>query len=68
MEELRCECGANVSCKCEPEKTTEEILKGLELVNPVHLRMVSNGHGEFPDGYKLTEQGVKYIIEQINKK
>lgn len=67
-EETRCECGANVSCKCEPEKTMEEILTGLSLVNPAHLRMVSNGHGEFPDGYKLTEQGVKYIIEQINKK
>ena len=67
-EESRCECGANVSCKCEPEKTMEEILTDLNLVNPAHLRMVSNGHGEFPDGYKLTEQGVKYIIEQINKK
>jgi hypothetical protein len=49
------------------KKPLEQILKELELVNPAHLRMVSNGHGEFPDGYKLTEQGVKYILEKINK-
>ena len=29
--------------------------------------MTSNGHGEFPDGYKLTEKGIQYIIEQLNK-
>jgi hypothetical protein len=51
----------------DTKKPLEQILKELELVNPVHLRMVSNGHGEFPDGYKLTEQGVKYILEKINK-
>jgi hypothetical protein len=66
--ETKCECGANTSCKCGPDKSIEDILKGLELVNPVHLRMVSNGHGEFPDGYKLTEQGVKYILEKIGNK
>ena len=42
-------------------------LKGLSLVNPLHLQMTSNGHGEFPDGYKLTEKGIQYIIEQLNK-
>ena len=44
-----------------------KILKGLSLVNPAHLEMTSNGHGEFPDGYKLTEKGIQYIIEQLNK-
>jgi hypothetical protein len=44
-----------------------KVLKGLSLVNPLHLRMTDNGHGEFPDGYKLTEKGVQYIIEQLNK-
>jgi hypothetical protein len=29
--------------------------------------MTDNGHGEFPDGYKLTEKGIQYIIEQLNK-
>jgi hypothetical protein len=44
-----------------------KVLQGLSLVNPVHLEMTSNGHGEFPDGYKLTEKGIQYIIEQLNK-
>ena len=30
-----------------------KVLKGLSLVNPLHLQMTSNGHGEFPDGYKI---------------
>jgi hypothetical protein len=45
----------------------EEVLKDLELVNPVHLRMTSNGHGEFPDGYKLTKQGVEHIVNALSK-
>jgi hypothetical protein len=44
-----------------------KVLQGLSLVNPVHLEMTDNGHGEFPDGYKLTEKGIQYIIEQLNK-
>lgn len=44
-----------------------KVLQGLTLVNPSHLQMTSNGHGEFPDGYKLTEKGIQYIIEQLNK-
>jgi hypothetical protein len=44
-----------------------KVLKDLTLINPAHLQMTSNGHGEFPDGYKLTEKGVQYIIEQLNK-
>lgn len=44
-----------------------KVLKSLSLVNPAHLQMTSNGHGEFPDGYKLTEKGIQYIIEQLNK-
>jgi hypothetical protein len=45
-----------------------KVLQGLSLINPAHLQMTSNGHGEFPDGYKLTEKGIQYIIEQLNKK
>ena len=44
-----------------------KVLKSLSLINPLHLQMTSDGHGEFPDGYKLTEKGVQYIIEQLNK-
>ena len=43
-------------------------LTNLLLINPVHLQMTSNGHGEFPDGYKLTEKGVQHIIDQLNVK
>jgi hypothetical protein len=43
------------------------VLKHLTLVNPRHLQMTSNGHGEFPDGYKLTDEGVQCIIDKLNK-
>jgi len=36
-------------------------LNELKLLNPVHLKMVSNGHGEFPDSYGLTQTGIKEI-------
>jgi len=42
-------------------------LKDIELLNPVHLTLSSDGYGEFPNGYKLTEKGIQYIIEQLNK-
>jgi hypothetical protein len=44
-----------------------KVLKGLSLVNPIHLFRVSDGHGEFPDSYKLTEKGIQYIINQLYK-
>jgi hypothetical protein len=44
-----------------------KVLKGLYLINPAHLEMTSDGHGEFPDGYKLTDKGIQYIIKQLNK-
>jgi hypothetical protein len=50
------------------EDEVRKSLLDIVLVNPVHLKMTSNGHGEFPDGYKLTEKGVDYFIEQIKKK
>jgi hypothetical protein len=34
-------------------------LENIELVNPVHLKMVKSGGGEFPDTYKLTDSGIK---------
>ena len=66
-EPTSCACGANTSCQCEEpkEKTFEEILSKMTLVNPKHLRMTSNGHGEFPDGYMLTEDGIKYILKKL---
>jgi len=44
-----------------------KVLQSLSLINPLHLQMTDNGHGEFPDGYKLTEKGIQYIIEQLNR-
>jgi len=44
-----------------------KVLKGLYLINLVHLEMTSDGNGEFPDGYKLTHKGIQYIIKQLNK-
>lgn len=40
-------------------------LTDIKLCDPAHLSMESNGHGEFPDSYKLTKRGIDYIIEQI---
>ena len=42
-----------------------EALKNIELVNPAHLDMTSNGHGEFPDGYKLKERGAEYLKKEL---
>ena len=49
------------------EKTFEEILSKMSLVSK-HLTMTSDGHGEFPDGFMLTEEGVKYIVKQLKNK
>ena len=48
--------------------TLEEVIKELkeiQLVNPYHMEMVSNGHGEYPDGYKLTEKGAQRLKETL---
>jgi hypothetical protein len=50
------------------EKELRNKLLDINLVNPSHLQMTSNGHGEFPDSYKLTQKGIDYIIEQFKKK
>lgn len=45
-----------------------KILKGLKLINPLHLQMTESGYGEFPDSFKLTERGIQFIIEQLSKR
>jgi hypothetical protein len=42
-----------------------KLLKDIKLYNPQDLRMISNGNGEFPDGYVLTEEGIEKIIKHI---
>jgi len=44
----------------------KELLENLRLYNPYHLKLVSDGNGEFPDGYKLTEEGINEILKLIN--
>ena len=53
--------------KVSDEEKLKKQLSKLDLVNPAHLQMTSNGYGEFPDGYKLTKEGVKYIIKKLKK-
>lgn len=40
-----------------------ENLKGIKLINPIHIELVTSGNGEFPDSYKLTKEGVKLFYE-----
>jgi hypothetical protein len=53
--------------KSYSEEQIRKTLINLKLVDPLHLQMTSNGHGEFPDGYKLTDKGVQYIIDKLRK-
>ena len=41
-----------------------ELLKDWEFINP---ELTSDGHGEFPYGYKLTESNLKRLSERIDK-
>lgn len=42
-----------------------EALKKTRLINPYHIAMVSDGRGEFPDGYELTEIGAERLTEEL---
>ena len=33
--------------------------KDIYLISPVHLELVSDGRGQFPDGYMLTDKGIE---------
>ena len=50
------------------EEELKKVLTEVILINPSHLSLLRNGYGEFPDSYKLTENGVNYIIEQLKNK
>jgi len=47
------------------ETSFKKALTNLELIDPLHLKMTNNGNGEFPNGYKLTKEGIKLIIDKI---
>jgi len=40
----------------------ENILNNIELTDPLHLKMISSGDGQFPDTYKLTNHGVRAFL------
>lgn len=45
-----------------------EVLMDVEFVNPFHVEKVSDGHGEFPDGYKLTVVGGERLKKELESK
>jgi len=38
----------------------------LVLINPLHLELKSDGHGEFPDSYVVTKEGLEVIKKYLN--
>ena len=41
-------------------------LKEVELYDPQDLKMVSNGYGEFPNSYILSERGIEKMVKLMN--
>ncbi len=41
----------------------EKILNDMKLIDPLHIKIAESGRGEFPDTYKLTNQGVKAFLD-----
>lgn len=39
----------------------------MKLYNPQHIKLVSNGHGEFPDVYQFTKEGEAMIAEHMGE-
>jgi hypothetical protein len=42
-------------------------LKEVELYDPQDLKMVSNGYGEFPNSYILSERGIEKMVKLIKE-
>lgn len=40
-------------------------LNAIQLVDPVDLELVSDGYGQYPNGYKLTEKGIRKIMSAL---
>lgn len=47
-------------------KTNNMKLKNLILINPLHIELHQSGRGEFPDSYKITNEGVKAIGDAVS--
>ncbi len=46
-------------------RTILEVLKEIELIDPSHLKIKSDGYGQFPNSYKLTDKGVEKLEKKI---
>ena len=44
-----------------------EKLKNISLGYPPHIELKADGHGYFPDSYKLTDQGIEHILSTIEE-
>lgn len=42
-------------------------MEKLILINPLHLKLVRDGHGEFPDSYSVTEKGLEHIKNYLKE-
>ncbi len=42
-----------------------EALQEIKIINPYHIELTNNGHGELYDAYKLTRAGAKRLEKQI---
>lgn len=50
------------------EEKLRKSLSTILLISPVHLKMVSDGRGEFPDSYTLTQKGIDDLVKTIKSK
>jgi predicted DNA-binding transcriptional regulator AlpA len=46
------------------KKEILELLRDWEFINP---KLVSDGYGEFPNGYKLTESNLRSLEQRIDE-
>lgn len=40
----------------------------LILISPIHLKLETDGHGEFPDKYSVTKNGIEVIKQYFKNK
>lgn len=65
IDELGVRFLGNILEKQFTEGDIRNVLKTIKILDPVHLEMMSSGHGQFPDSFKLTEKGINEIINQL---
>ena len=43
------------------------VLKSIDLICPVHMELENDGHGEFPDSYRITPKGGEKLEKRIEE-